>query len=171
MLATCRSYYRSIAIDKLNIWSNKLRTTLLATTYTYCCHWKVNPLVGGRGSNCGARPCPISRISLLLSFQHDVRLSHFCWASCNRVAFICRLGKKRSYTRWNKQNTVKVVRHFWSFISAGKLPVQADIMPFLDAHPEMDIHWTKVRTKVFNETQAYTKNNRKYMCRWYWYRT
>jgi len=68
--------------------------------------------------------------------------------------------KKRGHTSWSKADTAIVVKFFMTNIKSGVLPGLRQIKPFLDQHPliaQEKGHWTKIRNKVMNETQAYEK--------------
>jgi len=44
----------------------------------------------------------------------------------------------------------------------GGLPGKADVLRFLECHPDIQYGWTIIRNKVLNEKQAYGKRKKLY---------
>jgi len=68
--------------------------------------------------------------------------------------------KRRGFTRWSNNHSVIVQQYFSKWIEdtdRSGLPGKADILKFLECHPDIQFEWTIVRNKVVNEKMAFGK--------------
>ena len=72
---------------------------------------------------------------------------------------VCR--KPREFTRWSTEESKIVINYFRSFVTGSGLPRKPEVKAFMEQYPDIKHHWTKIRTKVFNEQKACVKRMQK----------